>query len=45
MEPTARARELIEPARRIIREVEETLLAPRAFDPALHRAFAFGSHF
>ncbi|WP_439587143.1 LysR family transcriptional regulator [Hydrogenophaga sp.] len=34
MEPTARARELIGPARKIIHDIESHLLAPLAFDPA-----------
>jgi DNA-binding transcriptional LysR family regulator len=33
MEPTARARELIGPARKIIHDIEAHLLAPQTFDP------------
>lgn len=40
MEPTARARMLVEPARRIIQEIEVSLLAPPDFEPATsERAF------
>lgn len=33
MEPTARARELVGPARKIIHDIESHLLAPQEFDP------------
>ena len=33
MEPTARARELVGPARKIIHDIESQLLAPQEFDP------------
>jgi DNA-binding transcriptional LysR family regulator len=37
MEPTARAREMVGPARRIIHDIESQLLAAREFDPATSR--------